>query len=178
MKKKGISQAVLGFTTIAAVVAGYLLGKKVKNNDENVEKKNLLKSRMGKDQLIEFQEAQGYHCKFIDRLDHLKKQRDVKQYEDFVELFRHPIDIDNAKKDFKKIFKQRKIAGMRMYPGLKDEIFTPIFIGTKSDLSDLIEITAEGKQTALVQDNNRPCNPCHMATFNKNLPCKEPARQS
>ncbi|SEJ66077.1 hypothetical protein SAMN05216327_115115 [Dyadobacter sp. SG02] len=178
MKQRGISKAVFGFTTVAAVIAGYFLGKKEKDGEKDVLSKNPHKSFAGREQIIELEIARGYHCAFLKHLDWLKAKKDLAEYEKFVELLRHPIDIDNAKGDFKKIFKQSKIAGLRMYPGLKGDIFTPIFIGTKSDLSDLIEVTVDGKETALVQDNNRPCNPCRYGTFDKKLPCKDPAPHS
>lgn len=122
-----------------------------------------------KDQIIPLDRARTLHETLTE---YLKRTSSIDSLKHFLS---HPIDIDSAQIDFEAIFKQESELGLRMYPAMRYEKGKPqitfIFIATKNGIDLVYEPgdTFKGKvvteQSAMIQDNNRPCNPCNKTTF-------------
>lgn len=120
------------------------------------------------DKIIDLTEARDYHKA-------LKKFLKNAQPNEIKKLFDYPIRIDDAQTDFYRIFSQDSNLGLRMYPGLRYDGTKPeitfIFIATKGDSDlvykpgDVVQGETIKKESAMIQDNNRPCNPCKGMKF-------------
>jgi hypothetical protein len=159
-----------GVSILIAVGLGYHLGIRCcpQSGIANQDIHSPLETK-SKDQIIPLKQARILHETLKN---YLKRTSSVDSLKHFLS---HPIDIDSAQIDFEAIFKQEPKLGLRMYPAMRYEKGKPqitfIFIATKNG-SDLIYEpgdTFKGKvvteQSAMIQDNNRPCNPCIKTTF-------------
>lgn len=126
--------------------------------------------------IVELDSAREYNKEFKNFMR--SNFSDIRNVMLLKEMLQYPIDIDNAKDDFKIILNQDGLAGLRMYPGLRKvdgkRQFTLIFIGTRADGTDLIypkgtkiDGVSTVEETAVVQDQSRPCKPCTISTFMK-----------
>ena len=168
------NKLLFGVLILIALGIGYLIGSKTSQPASISTKIDSELGALQDKQIIPINKARKYHQNLKDFLK--KPKLDTARLKEFLT---HPITIDSAKENFMEIFSQDSVSGLRMYPGLsydrgKPEI-TFVFIATKGDSGDYVYKknerlpggTIAKEESAKVQDNNRPCNPCTLTRFSK-----------